>query len=137
MVKIKYCGSYTPWYHTDGASGFDLESTLDLTLENNQFKKIPTGICLDIPHEYEIQIRPRSGLAAKGISLLNGIGTIDSDYTKEIFVILINYSKNPYKINIGDRIAQCVLAKVERAYFIYDKNTKNLSERGGFGSTGN
>ncbi len=99
---------------------------------------IPTGITLAIPRNYEIQIRPRSGLAAKkNISVLNTPGTVDSDYRGEIKIILINLSKNPFVVKSGDRVAQMILCPVMKAKL---KETKNLpiSERNrrGFGSTG-
>ena len=101
-------------------------------------KIIPTGLSIELPLGYEAQVRPRSGLAAKyGISVLNSPGTIDADYRGEIGVILINLSKEPFTIKNGDRVAQMVIAKHERADW---NEVKTLSEtsrgEGGFGSTG-
>ena len=102
-------------------------------------KLIPTGIKMEIPMGYEVQIRPRSGLAIKnGIAVINSPGTIDSDYRGEIGVLLVNLSNELFEINNGDRIAQMVLAKYEPLDFI-EVSEISISERGekGFGSTGN
>ena len=128
-----------PEYKTDGSSGMDLMANLEQTVKilPGERKIISTGIMVAIPEQYEIQIRPRSGLAAKnGISVLNTPGTIDSDYRGEIKVILINLGKDIFQINKNDRIAQmivCPIIKVEL------KEVENLPEtvrgEGGFGST--
>lgn len=136
MKEILFSGLYTPQYHTAGSSGFDIQSSIDCTLEAGEFKKIPTGLYLSIPCGYEVQIRPRSGLAVLGITVLNSPGTIDSDYTDEIHILLINHSKVTYNISCGHRIAQGVLSKVEKASFIYASDVQSMSNRGGFGSTG-
>ena len=129
-----------PTYKTSGSSGMDLAAYIKNKIIINPGKSamIPTGIAVAIPKNYEIQIRPRSGLAAKkGISVLNTPGTVDSDYRGEIIIILINLSKKSFVIKSGDRIAQMVLCPVVKAKL---KEVKNLSKttrnKGGFGSTG-
>lgn len=129
-----------PEYKTNGSSGVDLMANIDkpITLEPFERFLVPTGIFVEIPEGYEAQIRGRSGLAIKnGISLANGIGTIDSDYRGEIKVILINLGKEPFVINRGDRIAQMVMIKYEKMDFQV-VNTLEETERGhgGFGHTG-
>jgi len=129
-----------PAYKTSGSSGMDVMAYIKniITIKPGKTAIVPTGITLGIPKNYEIQIRPRSGLAAKrGISILNTPGTIDSDYRGEIKIILINLSKKSFVIKSGDRIAQMVLCPVMKAKF---KEIKSLSKtkrgKGGFGSTG-
>ncbi len=132
-----------PDYATIGASGFDLRANEDTILKSGEFKAISTGLYFDIPVGYEIQIRARSGLAFKnGVTVLNGIGTIDSDYTGEIKVILINHNKNEdFHVSKGDRIAQAVISTVLGKNLITLNKVNQLlkeTERGsgGFGSTG-
>ena len=129
-----------PHYATAGAAGLDLKANIleTIVLEPLQRRLIPTGIFLEIPYGYEVQVRPRSGLALKnGITCLNSPGTIDSDYRGEINVLLINLSTLPFNINNNDRIAQMVVAKVEKAELILVQQL-NETERnaGGFGHTG-
>ncbi len=129
-----------PQYQTEDAAGMDLYASINeqITLKPLERKLIPAGIMTEIPSGYEIQIRPRSGLALKnGITVLNSPGTIDPDYRGEIGVILINLGNKDFIINKGDRIAQAVINKVER-FFITEVNDLGESERGsgGFGSTG-
>lgn len=129
-----------PHYATAGAAGLDLKANIleTIVLEPLQRRLIPTGIFLEIPYGYEVQVRPRSGLALKnGITCLNSPGTIDSDYRGEINVLLINLSTLPFTINNNDRIAQMVVAKVEKAELILVQQL-NETERnaGGFGHTG-
>lgn len=129
-----------PQYATKGSSGMDIKASLDtpLTLQPLQRTLIPTGLFVEIPIGYEIQIRPRSGLAIKqGITCLNTPGTVDSDYRGEIKIILINLSSEEQVINPGDRIAQMIIQKVERAEF-EQVEILNETERaaGGFGHTG-
>ena len=129
-----------PHYATVGAAGLDLKANIleTIVLEPLERKLIPTGIFLEIPVGYEAQVRPRSGLALKnGITCLNSPGTIDSDYRGEINVLLINLSSLPFTINKNDRIAQMVVAKVEKAELILVQQL-NETERnaGGFGHTG-
>jgi len=129
-----------PTYKTSGSSGMDLVANIKkkITINPNKKRLIPTGISVAIPKNYEIQIRPRSGLAAnKGITVLNTPGTIDSDYRGEIKIILINLSKKPFVVKLGERIAQMVLCPVTKAKLKEVKNLpKTLRGKGGFGSTG-
>ena len=129
-----------PVYETSGSSGMDLVACTKkkIIINPSETAMIPTGIAVAIPKNYEIQIRPRSGLAAKkSISVLNTPGTIDSDYRGEIKIILINLSKKSFVVKSGDRIAQMILCPVAKGKL---KEVKNLPEtiRGkkGFGSTG-
>ena len=129
-----------PKYETDGSSGMDLAANNEIKIEIEPGKSaiIPTGLAVSIPKNFEIQIRPRSGLAAKNkISVLNTPGTIDADYRGEIKVILINLSDNVFVVEKGSRIAQMVLCPVVRATL---KEVETLTETkrgsGGFGSTG-
>jgi len=129
-----------PQYATKGSSGMDVRASLDIpaTLQPLERTLIPTGLFVEIPNGYEIQIRPRSGLAIKqGITCLNTPGTIDSDYRGEIKIILINLSSEEQVINSGDRIAQMIIQKTERAEFV-QVEILNETERaaGGFGHTG-
>ena len=140
-VKIINKSNYPlPEYKTTGSAGVDLYANLDVSLTLEPLKRtlIPTGIYIALPEGYEAQIRPRSGLAAKhGITVLNTPGTIDCDYRAEIKVILVNLSDQPYVITPGERIAQMVIAKYEKAEF-EEVNELDETERGtgGFGSTG-
>ena len=129
-----------PKYETDGSSGMDLSAYLknDLVIAPNEKKMIPTGLMASVPKGYEIQIRPRSGLAAKNsITVLNTPGTIDSDYRGEIKVILFNHGKENFKIENNMRIAQMVVCPVTLAE-VYEVDNLDKTERGkgGFGSTG-
>lgn len=129
-----------PEYATTGASGMDIRAAIDeqVVLQPMQRALLPTGLFVSIPEGYEIQIRPRSGLAIKqGITCLNTPGTIDADYRGEIKVILINLSAEAQTIQPGDRIAQMVLQKVERIEW-QPVETLDDTDRGtgGFGSTG-
>jgi len=129
-----------PKYETEGSSGMDLAANIKKTIEikPGKFAIIPTGLALSIPNNYEIQIRPRSGLAAKNqISVLNTPGTIDADYRGELKVILINLGEKKFKIENGLRIAQMVLCPVIKAT-LEEVNELEETERGsgGFGSTG-
>ena len=129
-----------PRYETSGSAGMDLRAKLDETVVLKPFQRylVPTGLYMEIPEGYEGQIRARSGLAIKhGISLVNGIGTIDSDYRGEIKVILINLGELEFEIKNGDRIAQIIFSKVTQAK-IEEVEIINVSERGegGFGHTG-
>ena len=129
-----------PLYKTEGSSGMDLTAFVDnsIKIKPNSSELIPTGISIAIPEDTEIQIRPRSGLAAKSnISVLNTPGTIDSDSRGELKIILFNHGTNDFVVNNGDRIAQMVLMPVLKASF---EEVENLPETirgsGGFGSTG-
>jgi len=127
-----------PAYATEGAAGMDVVAAEDVTLAPGARHAVATGLSVAIPHGYEIQVRPRSGLALKhGISVPNTPGTIDSDYRGEVKVILINHGTEPFPIQRGDRVAQLVLAPVTRAAW---QEVAELDETargaGGFGSTG-
>tara|TARA_A100001011_G_C14076259_1_gene742495 strand:- start:408 stop:848 length:441 start_codon:yes stop_codon:yes gene_type:complete len=129
-----------PKYETNGSSGMDLAANIDseINIDPGKTAIIPTGLALSIPKGFEVQIRPRSGLAAKKkISVLNTPGTIDADYRGEIKVILINLGNDPFVVEKGLRIAQMVMSPVVQAQL---KEVDNLSEtdrgKGGFGSTG-
>ena len=144
MVKIliKKINKNTslPEYKTEGSSGMDLLANIEkpIKLASGEKKLISTGLAVAIPKEFEIQIRPRSGLAAKsGISVLNTPGTIDSDYRGEIKVILINLSKKSFIINKNDRIAQMVLCPIIKGVFEeVEELPKTVRGSSGFGSTG-
>lgn len=129
-----------PSYETKGSSGMDIRANLEenIVIKPMERKLVPTGIYVEIPEGYEIQVRARSGLALKhGISLVNGIGTIDSDYRGEIGIILINLGNEEFIINNGDRIAQLVVIKYERIEFKEVKElTDTARDSGGFGSSG-
>ena len=133
-----------PQYATVGSSGFDLRANLKtpMTIEGGKFKIVPTGLFFNIPEGFEIQVRPRSGLAAKnGVTVLNTPGTIDADYRGEIMVILINHSDIDFVINHGDRIAQAVLSTVTAKNVVKLIRVDDISKdtergSGGFGSTG-
>jgi len=127
-----------PEYKTEGASGFDLSSSVNSLLKAGEFAVIPTGLIIEVPPGYEAQVRSRSGLAANnGIGVLNSPGTIDSDYRGEIKIVLFNFSDRDFNIQKGDRIAQMVVSKIERVKVIQVEDIGG-SERGtqGFGSTG-
>lgn len=129
-----------PEYATPLSAGVDLRANIDapLTLQPLQRALVPTGLRIALPAGYEAQVRPRSGLAAKhGITVANAPGTIDADYRGEICVILINLSSEPFTVNDGERIAQMVIARHERAEWL-PVNTLDETERGdgGFGHTG-
>ena len=137
-VKKKKKNAILPKYQSSGASGFDLHSVEEVSIDSGCFGVVKTGLAFEIPSGYEIQVRARSGLAYKnGIGVLNAPGTIDSDYRGEVMVILFNFSKEKFCIKSGDRIAQAVLAQVYIANLIISDHLNN-TERGigGFGSTG-
>jgi dUTP pyrophosphatase len=129
-----------PEYATNGASGMDLRAALSsqVMLQPMERKLISTGLFIELPNDYEAQIRPRSGLAIKqGITCLNTPGTIDADYRGEIKIVLINLSGEQQIINPGDRIAQLVLQKVEKINWEQvSVLTETVRSSGGFGSTG-
>ena len=127
-----------PSYATEHAAGLDVVSAEDVTLAPGARHAVATGFAIAIPHGYEVQVRPRSGLALKhGITCLNTPGTIDRDYRGEVKVILANFGSEPFEVVRGERIAQLVPAPVQRAAF---REVQDLAETargaGGFGSTG-
>lgn len=129
-----------PSYQTSGAAGMDLLAAVEgpVTLQPGQWRLIPTGVRIAIPHGYEAQVRPRSGLAMKhGLTVLNAPGTIDSDYRGDVGVILINLGEQPFVINRGDRIAQMVFTSVITARFTPVPDlAESARGAGGFGHTG-
>ena len=129
-----------PDYASAHASGFDLYAnvTEDIVLGVGKRMKIKTGICVEIPNGYEIEIRPRSGNADRyGVTVLNSPGTIDSDYRGELEVLLINLGEEPFVIKRGARIAQAVVSKIEKAKLtVKDALSDTCRGAGGFGSTG-
>ncbi len=141
-VKVKRLphgeGLPLPAYATAGAAGMDVVSAEDVTLAPGARHAVATGLALAIPPGYEIQVRPRSGLALKhGISVPNTPGTIDSDYRGELKVILINLGSEPFAITRGDRVAQLVLAPVvQAAWDVVAELNATIRGEGGFGSTG-
>lgn len=139
-INIRTLSGIVPQYETDGASGMDIRAYLDepVRIAPGARALIPTGIFLEIPAGYEVQVRARSGLAVKyGIGLVNGIGTIDSDYRGEIKVPLINWGEEAFLVRNGDRIAQMVVARYEKAVLaVVDDLRKTKRGAGGFGHTG-
>jgi dUTP pyrophosphatase len=143
MIKLSLDeNGAVPHYSTEHAAGADLKAALleAVAIPPGQKKKIPTGIRLEIPEGYEVQIRPRSGLADKyGITVLNSPGTIDADYRGEICVILINLGETPFTVEPGMRIAQMVVSEYVKAQFsLEEQGNLRPSTRGagGFGHTG-
>ncbi|NOR61740.1 MAG: dUTP diphosphatase [Rhodobacteraceae bacterium] len=145
FVKVKHVREIDwplPQYESDGAAGMDIRAFVEggsFTFKPMQRFLVPTGLAIEIPHGFEMQIRPRSGLALKhGITMVNAPGTIDSDYRGEVGVVLINLGESDFELRHGERIAQMVLAPVTRCTWI---NVEELEETrrgvGGFGSTGN
>jgi dUTP pyrophosphatase len=129
-----------PKYSTEFSAGMDLQANLDqpIVLEPGRRVLVPTGLFIELPRQYEAQIRPRSGLALKkGISVLNTPGTIDSDYRGEVGIIMINLSDEPFVINDGDRVCQMIVARHETIQWEESENLDD-SDRGpgGFGHTG-
>jgi dUTP pyrophosphatase len=129
-----------PYYASEHASGLDISSASveNIVIQPIQTKLIPTNMIIEIPPGYEGQIRPRSGLAIKhNIGIINSPGTIDADYRGEVKILLTNFGKTPYTVKFGDRIAQLVVCKVERAKIsVTDKLSETKRDSGGFGHTG-
>ena len=146
MIEIKvkclphHEGLPLPQKKTDGAAGFDIVAacTDEITLSPMERKAIETGFCLEISAEYEVQIRPRSGLALNhGITVVNAPGTIDADYRGEVKILLINLGDDTFTIKRGDRIAQMVVAPVIKTQLLPNNVLKKTARGdGGFGSTG-
>lgn len=133
-------GALLPEYQTSGSAGADLCAYLaePVTLNPMERKLIPTGLFVELPVGYELQVRPRSGLALKyGITVLNTPGTVDSDYRGELCVLLVNLGSEPFTVQNGDRIAQAVVAQTVQVRFV-QTDTLSITERGskGYGSTG-
>ena len=144
MIEIKLTrlahgqGLPLPRYASEDAAGLDIASAEDLILKPGQRHAVATGFAIEIPRGYEVQVRPRSGLAIKnGITCLNTPGTIDSDYRGEVKVILVNLGQEPFAVRRGERIAQLVPAPVLRADFVEATELGETARgEGGFGSTG-
>ena len=154
-IKKLHEDAVIPAYQSAGAAGFDVHACFDDDAEllehpydgSKQYKGIrigkghraliKTGLSVAVPEGYELQVRPRSGLAIKdGISIVNSPGTVDSDYRNEVGVILINHGELTFTVFQGDRIAQCVINKVEQVEFLEVDELNETDRKGGFGSTG-
>ena len=139
-MKIVSKSGRVPAYATEGSAGFDISAYLPepMTLKAGERALVPTGLFFEVPEGYEAQVRARSGLAIKhGIGLVNGIGTVDSDYRGEIRVPMINWSDEDFVINDGDRIAQVVITSYEKVDIeIADNISDTERGSGGFGHTG-
>ncbi|RLC28238.1 MAG: dUTP diphosphatase [Deltaproteobacteria bacterium] len=139
--RLDGCGDLPlPRYESGGASGMDIRACVDapVRLDPGDIRLIPTGLCVSIPPGFELQIRPRSGLALRhGIGMVNSPGTIDSDYRGEIGIILINWGEKAFTVRRGDRIGQMVLSRVYRAELeaVNDLDATDRGE-GGFGHSG-
>lgn len=140
VVKVRLENGQLPKYMSSHASGADVFASNEepIVLEPGGSARVPTGLHVEIPPGFEIQVRPRSGLAFKhGVTILNAPGTVDADYRGEVQVLLVNLGKNVFTVQKGERIAQLVVAKVEQAHF---EEAEALSDtdrgHGGFGSTG-
>jgi len=131
---------HMPFYETDGSAGMDIQAAVGepVELKHGEVRLIPSGFSIAIPDGYEIQVRPRSGLAIKhGITLINSPGTIDSDYRGEVKVGLVNLGEKSFTVKRGDRIAQMILAPVTRCIFnTVESLSKTERGGGGFGHTG-
>jgi dUTP pyrophosphatase len=131
-----------PSYHSEGAAGMDLAAAIGagapLILAPGERRLIPTGLAIRLPHGYEAQVRPRSGIAARfGVTVLNAPGTVDADYRGEVMVLLINLGQEPFTLRRGDRIAQLVIQPVARARLEISATLDDTPRGdGGFGSTG-
>lgn len=132
--------TYFPEYQTEGAAGMDLCAAIEIAVELKPLERrlIPTGIKIELERGFEAQVRPRSGISIKhGITLVNCVGTIDEDYRGEVCVPVINLSSEAYTIQPNERIAQMVIAKVERAQIqVVQSLSETTRAAGGFGSTG-
>lgn len=131
---------FIPEYKSIGAAGLDLYSSSieKIIIKHFETKIIPTNLIIEIPNGWEGQIRPRSGIALKyGITIMNSPGTIDSDYRGEVKILLINFGKKEFEVNLGDRIAQLIISKYEKVNFVLSEEI-SVTERGdgGYGSTG-
>jgi dUTP pyrophosphatase len=139
-ISSKFNDIPLPEYSTKGSAGMDIRAAVDdkIIIPKGKIYLVPTNLTVEIPEGYEIQVRPRSGLAIKhGIGVLNSPGTIDSDYRGEVKVILINLSEEDFEIKCGDRIAQLIVSKVYTAEMIETGKLKNSKRgSGGFGHTG-
>lgn len=139
-INIKSLSGILPSYETEGSAGMDIRAYIEepIIIEPGKRALIPTGIFIELPSGFEAQIRARSGLAIKyGIGLVNGTGTVDSDYRGEIKLPLINWGEDAFEIKNGDRIAQMIIAHYENAELIsVDELSETERGTGGFGHTG-
>lgn len=137
-VKILNPDAIIPKYQTEEAAGFDLHSVEEKTVKAGEREVIKTGLAVALPKGYELQVRPRSGLALKnGITVLNTPGTVDSDYRGELMVILFNTSKEDFAVKKGERIAQAIIKEILQADFaVVEELDSTERGAGGFGSTG-
>lgn len=140
IVKIKSEGAPLPQYETEGSAGMDLKAYISepIVLGPGERLLVPTGLYIELPKGMEAQVRARSGLAIKyGIGLVNGVGTIDSDYRGELKIPLINWGKEDFEINKGDRIAQMIVCRYEKiSWENVDELCGSKRGEGGFGHTG-
>lgn len=140
LVKRLHPSAILPQYMSSGAAGCDVTACLEAPLELAPLGRaaVPTGLALEIPEGYEVQVRPRSGLAIKkGLTIVNAPGTIDSDYRGELKVLLVNLSTETVRVENGERIAQLIMQKVEQAEWAWTEElTSTERGAGGFGSTG-
>lgn len=140
IIKVMSKSGNIPSYETDGSAGADIRAKLDmpLTLMPGERKLVPTGMIIELPEGIEAQIRARSGLSIRhGVTMINGVGTVDPDYRGEWNVPLVNLGSEPYTINDGDRIAQAVFSRFERVEFELSESVSETERgSGGFGSTG-
>ena len=139
-IKIISKSGVLPTYETEGSAGADLRAYIDepITLQPGERRLVPTGLFVELPVGIEAQVRARSGMAIKyGIGLVNGVGTVDSDYRGEWNVPLINFSSEPYTIHNGDRIAQVVFSSYVKGEFVVTEEIDETERgAGGFGHTG-
>lgn len=138
-VKVLRNGGYKtlPTYETSASAGMDVRSVIDTVIPPYGRALIPTGLFIAVPKGYEMQVRPRSGLALKkGITVLNTPGTVDADYRNEVGVILFNTSDEEFKVEKGDRIAQIVFNKFEQVNWLVVEELDETDRKGGFGHTG-
>ncbi len=139
-IQILHPGGEIPAYHSPEAAGFDLPAALEgeISIKPGERVLVPTGIAVSLPDGYQLEVRPRSGLAFKaGITVLNSPGTVDPDYRGEIGVVLINLGQEPFPVRPGDRIAQGVIVPFVRADFKKIKNLpRSVRGKGGYGHTG-
>ncbi len=140
LIKIRSENGKVPTYETSGSAGMDIRANVanKIRLEPGCRFLVPTGLYIELPQGFEAQIRARSGLAIKfGIGLVNGVGTIDSDYRGEIKISLINWGEEAFEINNGDRVAQMVVSRYEHINWeLVDKLVDTKRGLGGFGHTG-
>lgn len=140
VIKVRIENGKLPLYMSEHAAGADVcaSNSVPIEIPPSGTALIPTGVFLEIPEGFEVQVRPRSGLAFKhGVTILNAPGTIDADYRGELKVLLVNHGPAAYSIQPGERVAQLIVAKVEKAHFeASDSLADSKRGHGGFGSTG-